>query len=88
MMKSESQLLVQAINNLKPKSEFVLTNDDYSTIEWHVLEGTAPTQAELDAALKQVKIDDANADKSRLDARNALLAKLGITSDELSILLG
>jgi hypothetical protein len=87
-MKSQSQYLVDAIRKLKPSSEFVIRDGDYSTIEWHVLEGTAPTQAELDAAIKQVKIDDANADKSRLDARNALLAKLGITSDELSILLG
>ena len=87
-MKSQSQYLVDAIRKLKPSSEFVIRDGDYSTIEWHVLEGTAPTEAELDAAIKQVKIDDANADKSRLDARNALLAKLGITSDELSILLG
>lgn len=87
-MKTESQLLIDAIRKLKPTSEFVITDGDYSTIEWHVLEGTAPTQAEIDAAIKQVKIDDANVEKSRLDARNALLAKLGITSDELSILLG
>lgn len=87
-MKSETQLLVDAIRKLKPTSEFIISDGDYSTIEWHVLEGTAPTQAEIDAAIKQVKIDDANVDKSRLDARNALLARLGITSDELSILLG
>ena len=87
-MKTEIELLVAAIRKLKPTSEFVIRDGDYSTIEWHVLEGTAPTQSELDAAIKQVKIDDANAEKSRLDARNALLAKLGITSDELSILLG
>jgi len=87
-MKSETQLLVDAIRKLKPTSEFIISDSDYSTIEWHVLDGAAPTQAELDAAIKQVKIDDANAEKSRLDARNALLTKLGITSDELSILLG
>jgi len=87
-MKTEIELLVAAIRKLKPTAEFIITEADYSTIEWHVLEGAAPTQAELDAAIKQVKIDDSNAEKSRLDAKNALLAKLGITSDELSILLG
>jgi hypothetical protein len=87
-MKTNSQLLIEAIILLKPGSQFVITDNDYSTIEWHVLDGDAPTQADIDAAIKQVKIDDANAQKSHLDARNALLAKLGITSDELSILLG
>ncbi len=42
--------LVAAIRKLKPNSEFSFIEDDYSTIKWDVLEGTAPTQAEIDSS--------------------------------------
>jgi hypothetical protein len=87
-MNTDNYYLSQALLSLRPNSEFAFTEADYSTIEWHVIIGEAPTNAEVEAAIKQVKIDEANAEKSRLDAKDALLAKLGITSDELSILLG
>ena len=87
-MKTDNYYLTKALLSLRPNSEFAFIEADYSTVEWHVLTGEAPSKAEVEAAIKQVKIDEANAEKSRLDARNAPLAKLGITSDELSILLG
>lgn len=77
----------KAIKKLKPNSEFVLFDDDYSTVIWHVLDGTAPTQAEIDAAIEEVKAEElakAEADKAK---RDALLSKLGITEDEARLLL-
>jgi len=80
--------LVAAIRKLKPASEFTYTNDDYSTIVWHVLEGKAPTQAEIDSAIEQVKADEAKADADKASAKAALLERLGITADEAALLLG
>ena len=70
--------LTKAIRKLKPKSEFVYFEDDYSTIEWHILEGEAPTQAEIDAAIEQVKADEAQAEATKATEKAALLDRLGI----------
>jgi hypothetical protein len=79
--------LVEAIRFLKPTSEFSYQNDDYSTIKWDVLEGDAPTQSEIDAALRKVKADEiAQAAKDASD-KAAILSKLGITADEAKLLL-
>jgi hypothetical protein len=86
-MKSESQYLVDAIKLLKPTSEFVLSNSDYSTIEWHVLDGDAPTQAEINAAIEQVKANDIADKETKANEKAALLARLNITAEEATLLL-
>lgn len=79
--------LVKAIKKLKPTAEFSFTNDDYSTIKWDVLEGDEPTQAEIDAAIEQVKDDEAQAELDKAANKAALLDRLGITADEARLLL-
>ena len=79
--------IVQAIWKLRPKSEFSFTNEDYSTIKWDVLEGKAPTQSEIDSAIKQIKADEISAAAQIATDKAALLAKLGITADEAKLLL-
>ena len=79
--------LVKAIFKLKPGSEFTFQNDDYSTIEWYVLEGEAPTQAEIDAAIEQIKADEIVQAEAKAAEKAALLDRLGITEDEAKLLL-
>ena len=81
--------LVKAINKLKPNAEFSFTGDDYSTIKWDVLEGKAPTKAEIDAAIEQVKADEAQAELDKVAkkaAAEAKLAALGLDADDLKAL--
>jgi len=79
--------LSQAIWSLRPKSEFTFKNDDYATIEWHVIEGNPPTADEVKAALAKLKKDEtASIIKAKAD-KAALLEKLGITADEALLLL-
>ena len=81
--------LVKAIKKLKPTAEFSFTNDDYSTIKWDVLEGEAPTQLEIDAAIEQVKVDEAAEAEAKAAAKataEAKLAALGLTADDLQAL--
>jgi len=80
--------LTKAIRKLKPNAEFSYTDYDYSTIKWDVLEGTAPTQSEIDAAIVQIKADEITEAATRATARQALLTKLGITQEEAQLLLG
>ncbi len=79
--------LVKAIQKLKPTSEFSFTENDYSTIKWDILEGEAPTQAEIDAAIEEVKADEAQAQLDKAAQKQALLNRLGITEAEAHLLL-
>ena len=78
-----------AILKLRPNSEFSYSNREYSTIKWNVLDGDAPTQKEIDDAIKQVKADEAQAiiDKATAKAAaQAKLAALGLTVEDLQAL--
>ena len=79
--------LSEAIWKLRPGSEFSFNEQDYSTVKFDKIEGNPPTQAEIDAAIEQVKADEiTNKEKAATD-KAALLAKLGITADEARLLL-
>jgi hypothetical protein len=80
--------LVKAIKKLRPTAEFSFIEDDYSTIKWDVLDGDAPTQAEIDAAIEQVKADEITEATTKAAQKAALLDRLGITEDEARLLLG
>jgi hypothetical protein len=82
-----SEYIVKAIHKLQPNAEFSFTDSDYSTVKWDVLEGDAPTQAEIDAAIEQIKADEVAAKAKAVTDKAALLAKLGISADEAKLLL-
>ena len=79
--------LVTAIQKLKPNAEFSFIDNDYSTINWIVLDGDAPTQKEIDVAIEQVKAEEAQVEITKAQAKADLLARLGITADEARLLL-
>jgi hypothetical protein len=79
--------LTRAIFSLKPGSQFVFQSDDYSTIVWHELEGTAPTAKQIEDEIKRLKAADVTAEADRAAAKSALLTRLGITEAEARLLL-
>jgi hypothetical protein len=79
--------LEKAIKYLKPTAEFVIFDNDYSTIIWHQLEGDGPTQAEIDEAIEQVKADEIAEAQAKAAQKAALLERLGISEDEARLLL-
>ena len=83
----QNNYLTQAIRKLKPNAEFSFIDDDYSTIKWDILEGEAPSKSEIDAAIKQIKADEANSIKANATAKAALLDRLGISESEARLLL-
>ena len=82
------EYLVKAIFKLKPNSQFSFTDNDYATIKWDVLEGDAPTQAQIDVAIEQVKADEITEAAKKAAQKAALLERLGITEAEAKLLLG
>lgn len=81
--------LFLAIKLLRPDAEFSFTDQDYSTVIWTKLDGDAPTQAEVDAAIEQVKANEiAAAEAAATDKANATakLEALGLTADDLKAL--
>ena len=79
--------LVKAIRFLKPDAEFSFELADYSTIQWYKLEGDAPTEAEIDAAVKQVKANEIAEAKAKETQRKAILDRIGLTAEEAKLLL-
>ena len=82
-----SDYLAKAIRKLQPTAEFSFTNDDYSKIKWDVLDGDAPTQKQIDDAIKEIKADELTEAATKATAKTALLNRLGITADEAKLLL-
>jgi hypothetical protein len=79
--------LVSAIHKIKPNAQFAFKEDDYSTIEWIELEGSAPTQAEIDQAIKEMKAAEKTAATAAESKKIEVLERLGLTADELAILI-
>lgn len=85
-----SKYLVSAIQNLKPGSEFKLENDDYSTIEWIVIEGNAPTKSQVNAEVARLENEAATTEAAKVTAKQSAMDKLtalGLTADEVAALL-
>lgn len=86
---NETYYLVTAIRKLHPEAEFSITENDYSTVKWDVLEGDAPTQAEVDVTIEAIKQEEIQAEAeaaAKKAAAEAKLAALGLTADDLKAL--
>ena len=80
--------LADAIKSLRPSAEFSFLEQDYLTVKWDVLEGNAPTQAEINSEIARIKADEITEAQTKADAKAAILERLGITADEAALLLG
>ena len=47
--------IAQAVKSLQPNSEFIIENEDYSTVIWIIDPETIPTQAEVDAEVTRLQ---------------------------------
>jgi hypothetical protein len=68
-------------------SQWVLNGEDYEGLEW-LSDSPQPTKANLDALWDETQTYYANKAQAKIDAKAALLERLGITADELALLLG
>lgn len=75
------------LNKKFNKSEWSIVNNDYSKLNW-LSDTKKPTQKQLDDLWSEVQAEIAAEAKSKELAKSALLAKLGISEDELRLLIG
>jgi hypothetical protein len=78
-----------AILRIRPKAQFVIYGEDYSTIVWHKLEGEVPTEAEIKKAINEIeaeKLKLAAEAKTAKEIAQAKMAALGLTTDDLKAL--
>jgi hypothetical protein len=72
----------QAILNINPKAEFVLRGDDLTGLEW-LGKDKAPTEAAILAEIELLP----QRQVEKVAAKDAILAKLGLTAEEAKLLL-
>lgn len=83
--------LFKAIRELKPESEFSFKEQDYSTIEWIILNGDAPTEKEISDKIKEIKSKEIAQAQAKAEAQASAfskLAALGLTEEEIAALRG
>ena len=80
----------QAVASLRPEIEWSMDGDDVENITWHT-EGVEPlTTAEVQAEiqrLEQVAVDEVDARAALRASAEAKLAALGLTVDEITVVL-
>jgi len=80
--------LAKAIRSLNSTAEFSYDNEDYSTINWIVLDGDAPTKKQIDDEIKRIKAAEITDAKAKETKRQAIADRLGLTAEEAQLLLG
>lgn len=75
--------IADAVNNLRPNTEWTMTDEDIATIIWHT-QGVKPiTDKELKDEMSRLQTVEAQ----KPEQRAALLDRLGISEDEARLLL-
>lgn len=82
----------EAIRKLRPNTEFTIIGNSVEGITWiKPTNVETPTQAEIDAAIQQIKKDEAEAEIAKANIKKSAIAKLaalGLTQEEVISLLG
>lgn len=76
----------EVLTMLCPEKEWVISGDDFDSIQW--IKGEPITKAEFEAGFAKVDAWKTEQDTKAAADKAALLAKLGITADEAKLLLG
>lgn len=82
-----SEDIVKAIKRLKPTAQFSMTENDFSSVKWDFIEGNAPTMKELEDVLKVINAEELAAQAEVETKKQEVLAKLGLTAEEMAALL-
>lgn len=81
--------LFKAIKKLKPEAQFSFQNEDYSTVKWDSIEGEAPDEKVIDLTIKQIKLEEADAESAAEALKESLvfkLERLGLDEGDLQAL--
>jgi hypothetical protein len=77
------KLLTSILSALRPGKEFVLNDDDLSTVRWSDPDVVTPTLEEVEAEIARITQEEAD----KKAAAEAKLAALGLTPEDFKALL-
>lgn len=78
--------LTLILNRRYPNSQWSLSGDDYSGLEW-LSDSTKPSQEELESQWDSVLTEVLAEQEAKVVQKQNLLARLGITEEEAKLLL-
>ena len=81
-------MIAEALFSLRPTAQWILKDDE---IEWLDTKQTRPTDEEIKAEIVKLKAKAVIDEKTRLDSKQASLAKLaklGLTPEDIKNILG
>lgn len=67
--------------------EWWISGNDYDTLEW-MSDGTKPSKSVLDGLWVEVQAEIADEAATKAASRQAVLDRLGLSADEVQLLLG
>ncbi len=79
--------IIDAIFHIAPNAEFSLIEDDLSTLKWDSTDIERPSDEDIVAAIPLAKTAKETVAAEKAAAKAAILAKLGLTQDEVTALL-
>jgi hypothetical protein len=79
--------IVKALEILRPGEAWLLTDDDYSQIQWLEKKTQAPSIEEVEAKVAELPQLKAAAEATKAAEKAAVLAKLGLNAEEVTALL-
>jgi hypothetical protein len=79
--------IVDAIKFLNPAAQFTFAGIDLDSLEWHS-ETNRPTNEEIIAAIEPAKAAKQIEAQNKVAARSAILERLGLTAEDVAILIG
>jgi hypothetical protein len=80
-------LLHTAIQALRPSKEFTMYGDDPSTIVWNDEDVITPTDKEIKDKYAELLAAEQKAEADKVAQRSAILEKLGLSEEEIKVLL-
>lgn len=80
----DTKLLANVLSFIRPNAEFTLNSDGLIWLDKKQIE---PTEAEIETGLVAYQTAQVAAEAQAAQAKAALLERLGITSDEMALLL-
>lgn len=79
--------IASALKATYPTAEFVISDNDPETLEWHSTDIAKPTDKEIESAVANYQTLIAAQKAEKDAARQAVLDKLGLSADEVAALL-
>lgn len=80
--------IAEVLQFMHPEAEFIILDNDLKSIVWHTSGFETPTMEQISLANKKMILDKQEKMQAKDAAKQAVLAKLGLSADEVAALLG